>query len=126
MFVPPFAVMARIAAVAGIASMRFSQRLEMRQGQSLVMTPQLLQAIKLLQLSNLELDDYVEAEARAQSAAGARDEPTAPRRRRRDARRARLTRRDAIGRRADRSADVRGRPRATASSEQRRLAGVPS
>jgi RNA polymerase sigma-54 factor len=38
------------------------QRLEMRQGQSLVMTPQLLQAIKLLQLSHLDLVSYVEAE----------------------------------------------------------------
>ncbi|HEY8564335.1 MAG TPA: RNA polymerase factor sigma-54 [Beijerinckiaceae bacterium] len=38
------------------------QRLEMRQGQSLVMTPQLLQAIKLLQLSHLDLAAYVEAE----------------------------------------------------------------
>lgn len=34
----------------------------MRQGQSLVMTPQLLQAIKLLQLSNLELSAFVEQE----------------------------------------------------------------
>src|SRR6476646_8307492 len=42
--------------------MRFSQRLELRQGQSLVMTPQLLQAIKLLQFSSLELQNYVEAE----------------------------------------------------------------
>src|ERR1700684_4119046 len=40
----------------------FGQRLEMRQGQSLVMTPQLQQAIKLLQLSNLELAVYVEQE----------------------------------------------------------------
>ena len=38
------------------------QRLEMRQGQSLVMTPQLQQAIKLLQLSNMELADYCEQE----------------------------------------------------------------
>jgi RNA polymerase sigma-54 factor len=38
------------------------QRLEMRQGQSLVMTPQLLQAIKLLQLSHVDLVSYVEAE----------------------------------------------------------------
>lgn len=38
------------------------QRLEVRQGQGLVITPQLQQAIKLLQLSNLELDDFVEAE----------------------------------------------------------------
>ena len=35
--------------------MALMQRLEMRQGQSLVMTPQLLQAIKLLQLSHLDL-----------------------------------------------------------------------
>ena len=40
----------------------FSQRLEIRQGQSLVMTPQLQQAIKLLQLSNIELCEYVEQE----------------------------------------------------------------
>jgi RNA polymerase sigma-54 factor len=39
-----------------------TQRLELKQGQSLVMTPQLQQAIKLLQLSNLELSDYVENE----------------------------------------------------------------
>ena len=37
-------------------------RLDLRQVQSLVMTPQLQQAIKLLQLSNLELSDYVERE----------------------------------------------------------------
>jgi len=34
----------------------------MRQGQSLVMTPQLQQAIKLLQLSNVELAEYCESE----------------------------------------------------------------
>jgi RNA polymerase sigma-54 factor len=39
-----------------------SQRLQLRQTQSLVMTPQLQQAIKLLQLSNLELGEFVEAE----------------------------------------------------------------
>ena len=38
------------------------QRLEVRQGQGLGITPQLQQASKLLQLSNLELEDYVEAE----------------------------------------------------------------
>ncbi len=38
------------------------QRLEMRQGQSLTMTPQLVQSIKLLQLSHAELVAYVEAE----------------------------------------------------------------
>jgi len=38
------------------------QRLEIRQGQGLVMTPQLQQAIKLLQLSNVELAEYCEQE----------------------------------------------------------------
>ncbi len=42
--------------------MALTQRLELHQGQSLVMTPQLQQAIKLLQLSNFELAEYVEAE----------------------------------------------------------------
>ena len=42
--------------------MAFSQRIDMRQGQSLVMTPQLQQAIKLLQLSNIELAEFVEQE----------------------------------------------------------------
>ncbi|HUA56385.1 MAG TPA: RNA polymerase factor sigma-54 [Candidatus Sulfotelmatobacter sp.] len=42
--------------------MALSQRLDLRQTQALVMTPQLQQAIKLLQLSNLELSLYVEAE----------------------------------------------------------------
>ncbi|MFC6049496.1 RNA polymerase sigma-54 factor, partial [Methylobacterium hispanicum] len=42
--------------------MSLLQRLEMRQGQALVMTPQLLQAIKLLQLSQLDLAAYVETE----------------------------------------------------------------
>lgn len=42
--------------------MALTQRLEIRQGQSLVMTPQLQQAIKLLQLSNLELGEFVEQE----------------------------------------------------------------
>src|SRR4029077_6243036 len=37
-------------------------RLELRQGQALVMTPQLQQAIKLLQLSNAELTEFVESE----------------------------------------------------------------
>jgi RNA polymerase sigma-54 factor len=39
-----------------------SPRLELRQGQGLVITPQLQQAIKLLQLSNLELEAFVEGE----------------------------------------------------------------
>src|SRR5690242_17028858 len=42
--------------------MALTQRLELKQGQTLVMTPQLQQAIKLLQLSNLELANYVETE----------------------------------------------------------------
>jgi len=39
-----------------------SARLEIRQGQGLVITPQLQQAIKLLQLSNIELEAFVETE----------------------------------------------------------------
>jgi len=42
--------------------MALTPRLDLRQSQSLVMTPQLQQAIKLLQFSNLELMEYVEAE----------------------------------------------------------------
>ena len=42
--------------------MALTQRLQIRQSQALVMTPQLLQAIKLLQLSNLDLVAYVEGE----------------------------------------------------------------
>jgi len=42
--------------------MALSQRLEIRQSQALVMTPQLMQAIKLLQLSSLDLAAYVDGE----------------------------------------------------------------
>ena len=42
--------------------MALTQRLEMRQSQALVMTPQLMQAIKLLQLSSLDLAAYVDGE----------------------------------------------------------------
>ncbi len=42
--------------------MAVTQRLELRQSQTLVMTPQLQQAIKLLQYSNMELAAYVEQE----------------------------------------------------------------
>ena len=42
--------------------MALTPRLDQRQSQSLVMTPQLQQAIKLLQLSNLELAEFVEQE----------------------------------------------------------------
>jgi RNA polymerase sigma-54 factor len=42
--------------------MGLSQKLVLKQGQSLVMTPQLQQAIKLLQMSAAELQEFVEAE----------------------------------------------------------------
>ncbi len=42
--------------------MALTQRLELRQSHALVMTPQLMQAIKLLQLSNLDLAAYVDNE----------------------------------------------------------------
>ncbi len=42
--------------------MALTQKLELRQSQALVMTPQLMQAIKLLQLSNLDLATYVDGE----------------------------------------------------------------
>ena len=42
--------------------MALTLRLDQRQTQALVMTPQLQQAIKLLQLSNLELAEYIAEE----------------------------------------------------------------
>jgi len=42
--------------------MALSAKLELRQGQQLVMTPQLQQAIRLLQFSNMELAEFVDAE----------------------------------------------------------------
>ena len=42
--------------------MSLTPRLEFRQSQSLTLTPQLMQSIRLLQLSHLELDAFVEAE----------------------------------------------------------------
>jgi RNA polymerase sigma-54 factor len=42
--------------------MAFSPKLELRHSQSLVLTPQLRQAIKLLQLSNIELHGFIEDE----------------------------------------------------------------
>jgi len=42
--------------------MALTPRLDLRQSQSLVMTPQLQQAIKLLQLSNMELTEFVDEE----------------------------------------------------------------
>ncbi|MHB1204337.1 MAG: RNA polymerase factor sigma-54 [Rhodospirillaceae bacterium] len=42
--------------------MGLSPRLDLRQSQSLVITPQLQQAIKLLQLSSIELSEYIDQE----------------------------------------------------------------
>ena len=42
--------------------MQLSQSIKLKQKQSLVMTPQLQQAIKLLQLSNLELGQHLQAQ----------------------------------------------------------------
>ena len=42
--------------------MSIGMRLDLRQTQQLVMTPQLQQAIKLLQMSNLELTGFIEQE----------------------------------------------------------------
>jgi RNA polymerase sigma-54 factor len=65
--------------------MALSQRLDLRQTQALVMTPQLQQAIKLLQLSNLELSTFIEGELeqnplleRDETPADGAAEPAAP------------------------------------------------
>ena len=42
--------------------MALSAKLTMRQGQTMVLTPQLLQAIKLLQMPNVELSAFIENE----------------------------------------------------------------
>ena len=66
--------------------MAITTKLELRQSHKLVMTPQLQQAIKLLQLSNMELASFVEAElernpllehADAEETGGAAPEPAA-------------------------------------------------
>jgi RNA polymerase sigma-54 factor len=54
--------------------MALSQRLDLRQSQALVMTPQLQQAIKLLQLSNQELSVFIDGELE-QNPLLERDEP---------------------------------------------------
>jgi len=63
--------------------MALGPRLDMRQAQSLVMTPQLQQAIKLLQLSNIELSAFIDQELernplleRDETGDGARDSDT--------------------------------------------------
>lgn len=61
--------------------MSIKQSLEIKQGQTLTMTAQLQQAIKLLQLSNLELAEFVEAELEKNpllEKEGARDNEQAP------------------------------------------------
>jgi RNA polymerase sigma-54 factor len=60
--------------------MALSQRLEFRQTQGLVMTPQLMQAIKLLQLSSLDLAAYVDGELERNPLLerASDDEPSAP------------------------------------------------
>jgi RNA polymerase sigma-54 factor len=59
--------------------MALTQKLLIRQTQALVMTPQLMQAIKLLQLSNLDLAAYVEGELeRNPLLERANEEETAP------------------------------------------------
>ena len=90
--------------------MALGPRLDLRQSQSLVMTPQLQQAIKLLALSNLELETFIgealeanpllemgEVSARASAPPRSRAEPPA----------------------ADRPADRRGRRPTTAARHRR-------
>jgi RNA polymerase sigma-54 factor len=55
--------------------MALSQKLQLKQGQALVMTPHLMQAIKLLQLSSLDLVSYVEAELERNPLLERGDEP---------------------------------------------------
>jgi RNA polymerase sigma-54 factor len=58
--------------------MALSQRLDLRQTQALVMTPQLQQAIKLLQLSNLDLATYIEGELEQNPLLERDDRPAEP------------------------------------------------
>jgi len=53
--------------------MALTPRLDLRQGQALVMTPQLQQAIKLLQMSSIELTAYVENELEQNTARARRN-----------------------------------------------------
>ncbi len=101
----------------------------MRQGQALVMTPQLMQAIKLLQLSNLELASFIEEELernplleRVEDAPDARDHERAARTRRRPATPSRPT---GPRRVRDRSRRARGGARHRTREQFRRRAGRP-
>ncbi len=58
--------------------MSLAPKLEFRQTQSLVMTPQLMQAIKLLQLSNLDLVAFVETELERNPLLEREEEPPTP------------------------------------------------
>jgi RNA polymerase sigma-54 factor len=58
--------------------MVLTPKLELRQGQQLVMTPQLQQAIRLLQLSNIELTAFVEAELERNPLLEREEAPEAP------------------------------------------------
>src|SRR5277367_1461281 len=53
---------ARVCGEGLAVGMALSVKLTMRQGQTMVLTPQLLQAIKLLQMPNLELTQFIENE----------------------------------------------------------------
>ena len=55
--------------------MALMQKLALKQGQSLVMTPQLQQAIKLLQMNHAEIQTYVEQEMERNPLLEARDAP---------------------------------------------------
>src|SRR5688572_5171395 len=67
--------------------MALSAKLQVRQTQSLVITPQLMQAIRLLQMSGLELERFIDAEVEqnplleqdeAAEAAGDQEEISSP------------------------------------------------
>ena len=53
---------ARFGVATARVAMALSAKLAMRQGQTMVLTPQLLQAIKLLQMPNAELAAFIENE----------------------------------------------------------------
>jgi RNA polymerase sigma-54 factor len=74
----PHALGQRTGSIQSLGNlMAFGPRLEFRQTQSLVMTPQLLQAIKLLQLSTIELASYVETELERNPLLERQDDPDA-------------------------------------------------
>lgn len=58
--------------------MSVTPRLEFRQAQTLVMTPQLQQAIKLLQFSNLELNEYIDDQIEQNPLLEQQESQTAP------------------------------------------------